>query len=148
MASLVPASPRRPSASSLSRTVSATCSIVYGRSSSRRRAEPPPLRLPKPRRRPSRHRLRSRWRLPSPRRRLHRFAGRWQESVPAGLPPGPAAPAPPPPAVPEPVPVMPPAAGLNLEQRIGARWTTWVGAVAILFGAAFAVKLSIENNLI
>src|SRR5215468_10912098 len=47
-----------------------------------------------------------------------------------------------------PPPGMPPAAGLNLEQRIGARWTTWVGAVAILFAAAFAVKLSIENNLI
>src|SRR5215510_8842528 len=59
-----------------------------------------------------------------------------------------AAPATPPPAVPEPAPVMPPAAGLNLEQRIGARWSTWVGAVAILFAAAFAVKLSIENNLI
>src|SRR5262244_2873669 len=53
-----------------------------------------------------------------------------------------AAPATPPPAA------MPPAAGPNLEQRIGARWTTWVGAVAILFAAAFAVKLSIENNLI
>src|SRR5262249_15365910 len=52
------------------------------------------------------------------------------------------APATPPPAA------MPPAAGPNLEQRIGARWTTWVGAVAILFAAAFAVKLSIENNLI
>src|SRR5499427_2878103 len=52
-----------------------------------------------------------------------------------------AAPATPPPAI-------PPAAGPNLEQRIGARWTTWVGAVAILFAAAFAVKLSIENNLI
>src|SRR5215831_6643570 len=57
-------------------------------------------------------------------------------------------PAPEPMALPEPAPVMPPAAGLNLEQRIGARWTTWVGAVAILFAAAFAVKLSIENNLI
>src|SRR5215470_1128777 len=53
-----------------------------------------------------------------------------------------AAPATPPPAA------VPPAAGPNLEQRIGARWTTWVGAVAILFAAAFAVKLSIENNLI
>src|SRR5215470_7680183 len=59
-----------------------------------------------------------------------------------------AAPATPPSAVPEPAPAVPPAAGPNLEQRIGARWTTWVGAVAILFAAAFAVKLSIENNLI
>jgi len=68
--------------------------------------------------------------------------------VPAGSSAEAAAPATPPPAVPEPAPVMPPAAGLNLEQRIGARWSTWVGAVAILFAAAFAVKLSIENNLI
>jgi uncharacterized membrane protein len=49
---------------------------------------------------------------------------------------------------PEPVPATAPAAGLNLEQRIGARWTTWVGVVAILFAASFAVKLSIENDLI
>src|SRR5882724_4164712 len=40
------------------------------------------------------------------------------------------------------------AVGLNLEQRIGARWTTWIGVVAILFAASFAVKLSIENDLI
>jgi uncharacterized membrane protein len=37
---------------------------------------------------------------------------------------------------------------LDLEQRIGARWATWVGVVAILFAASFAVKWSIENNLI
>jgi uncharacterized membrane protein len=37
---------------------------------------------------------------------------------------------------------------LDLEQRIGARWTTWVGVVAILFAASFFVKWSIENNLI
>jgi uncharacterized membrane protein len=49
---------------------------------------------------------------------------------------------------PEPVPARAPAARLNLEQRIGARWTTWVGVVAILFAASFAVKLSIENDLI
>jgi len=54
----------------------------------------------------------------------------------------------PPAAAPQPAPVMPPASALNLEQRIGARWTTWVGVVAILFAASFAVKLSIENNLI
>src|SRR5262247_3694363 len=68
--------------------------------------------------------------------------------VPAGSSAEAAAPATPPPAVPEPAPVMPPASPLNLEQRIGARWTTWVGVVAILFAASFAVKLSIENNLI
>ena len=49
---------------------------------------------------------------------------------------------------PQPAPAMPSAAGLNLEQRIGARWTTWVGVVAIIFAASFAVKLSIENDLI
>ena len=37
---------------------------------------------------------------------------------------------------------------LDLEQRIGARWTTWVGVIAILFAASFFVKWSIENNLI
>ncbi len=47
-----------------------------------------------------------------------------------------------PPAEPPPVP------WLDLEQRIGARWTTWIGVVAILFAASFAVKWSIENNLI
>jgi uncharacterized membrane protein len=41
-----------------------------------------------------------------------------------------------------------PAPRLDLEQRIGARWTTWVGVVAILFAASFFVKWSIENNLI
>src|SRR5216683_495655 len=47
-----------------------------------------------------------------------------------------------PPAAPAPVP------RLDLEQRIGARWTTWVGVVAILFAASFFVKWSIESNLI
>jgi len=37
---------------------------------------------------------------------------------------------------------------LDLEQRIGARWATWVGVIAILFAASFAVKWSIENDLI
>ncbi len=41
-----------------------------------------------------------------------------------------------------------PAPRLDLEQRIGARWTTWVGVIAILFAASFFVKWSIENNLI
>src|SRR5258705_1119516 len=49
---------------------------------------------------------------------------------------------------PEPVSATAAATRLNLEQRIGARWTTWVGVVAILFAASFAVKLSIENDLI
>src|SRR5712692_6001646 len=47
-----------------------------------------------------------------------------------------------------PPPEPPPVPRLDLEQRIGARWTTWIGVVAILFAASFAVKWSIENNLI
>lgn len=49
-------------------------------------------------------------------------------------------------ATPPPAPA--PAPRLDLEQRIGARWTTWVGVIAILFAASFFVKWSIENNLI
>ena len=49
-------------------------------------------------------------------------------------------------AAPPPAPA--PAPRLDLEQRIGARWTTWVGVVAILFAASFFVKWSIENGLI
>lgn len=49
-------------------------------------------------------------------------------------------------AAPPPAPA--PAPRLDLEQRIGARWTTWVGVVAILFAASFFVKWSIENDLI
>jgi uncharacterized membrane protein len=51
------------------------------------------------------------------------------------------------PAAPAPAPA-PAAPRLDLEQRIGARWTTWVGVVAILFAASFFVKWSIENDLI
>jgi uncharacterized membrane protein len=47
-----------------------------------------------------------------------------------------------------PPPEPPPAPRLDLEQRIGARWATWIGVVTILFAASFAVKWSIENNLI
>src|SRR6266508_3915183 len=77
----------------------------------------------------------------------------------------PAAPPPPPPPslAPEPVApakpvevVPPPAAAaeeprprpLDLEQRIGARWSTWVGVVAILFGIGFFLKWSFENDLL
>lgn len=38
--------------------------------------------------------------------------------------------------------------GLDLEQRIGARWTTWVGVVLILFGISFFLRWSFESNLI
>src|SRR5262249_11904876 len=35
-----------------------------------------------------------------------------------------------------------------LEQRIGARWTTWVGVVAILFAASFFLRWAFERELI
>src|SRR5207244_1236850 len=69
---------------------------------------------------------------------------------PASPPPEPAAPI-------EPVEVgAPPAAAseeprprpIDLEQRIGARWATWVGVVAILFGIGFFLKWSFENDLL
>src|SRR5262245_38255094 len=37
---------------------------------------------------------------------------------------------------------------MSLEQRIGARWTTWVGVVAILFGASFFLRWAFERELI
>jgi uncharacterized membrane protein len=38
-----------------------------------------------------------------------------------------------------------PRRGLDLEQRIGARWATWVGIVAILFGVALFLKWAFDN---
>jgi uncharacterized membrane protein len=53
-------------------------------------------------------------------------------------------PGPPPPAPPGPDR----APRLDLEQRIGARWATWVGVVAILFAASFLLRWAFEANLI
>jgi uncharacterized membrane protein len=80
----------------------------------------------------------------------------------AGLPtgePAPAAPtAPPPPIGPPPVELAPPAEPpgppppapprprLDLEQRIGARWATWVGIVAILVAVALFLKWAFDNE--
>ncbi len=50
-------------------------------------------------------------------------------------------------APPQPAPLLP-VPLIGLEERIGARWTTSVGVVAILFAASFFVKWSIENDLI
>ncbi len=44
-----------------------------------------------------------------------------------------------------------PAAGrpaLDLEQRIGARWATWVGIVAIIFAVGLLLRWTFENDLI
>ncbi|MET0851797.1 MAG: DUF2339 domain-containing protein [Candidatus Rokuibacteriota bacterium] len=57
----------------------------------------------------------------------------------------PSTPLPPPPAPP---PRSPAPARLDLEQRIGARWATWVGIVAILFAASFFLRWAFEENLI
>ena len=39
----------------------------------------------------------------------------------------------------------PPHRGLDLEQRIGARWATWVGIVAILVGVALFLKWAFDT---
>ncbi|MFI5328895.1 MAG: DUF2339 domain-containing protein, partial [Candidatus Rokuibacteriota bacterium] len=50
----------------------------------------------------------------------------------------------PPLEAPSPAPPMPPHRGLDLEQRIGARWATWVGIVAILVGVALFLKWAFD----
>ena len=55
---------------------------------------------------------------------------------------------PPPPEPPVPQPAFTTRATRDLEQRIGARWATWVGIVAILFGVSFFLKWSFDNDLI
>ena len=63
-----------------------------------------------------------------------------------------------PPEVPQPAPAEPapspeppgpppaPAPRLDLEQRIGARWATWVGIVAILVAIALFLKWAFDNE--
>jgi uncharacterized membrane protein len=68
------------------------------------------------------------------------------EPAPVPLPPGPPpVELVPPLEAPRPAPPMPPPRGLDLEQRIGARWATWVGIVAILFGVALFLKWAFDN---
>src|SRR5262245_13831903 len=68
--------------------------------------------------------------------------------------PAPTVPIPPAPPVevlaPPPSPVVTPVArpSIDLEQRIGARWATWVGVVAILFAVGFFLKWSFDNELL
>ena len=79
-----------------------------------------------------------------------------EPTAPTGAPPAPPVPAPPPvapvevPAPPTPPRLEAPVArpSLDLEQRIGARWATWVGVVAILFGIGFFLKWSFDNELL
>lgn len=65
--------------------------------------------------------------------------------VPAPVPTFVAAAAPPP-RVPAFEP--PPKPAIDLEQIVGGRWTTWIGAVALLFGVGFLLRWSFQNNLI
>jgi uncharacterized membrane protein len=77
-------------------------------------------------------------------------------SGPAAVGPPPPAPAPPPAPVAAPLVVMPvepspsrpPAArpALDLEQRIGARWATWVGVVVILVAIALFLKWAMDHD--
>jgi len=69
---------------------------------------------------------------------------------PAAWPPSPSPPAP---AITPPMELAPPAPAdqrprLDLEQRIGARWATWVGVIAILFAVSFFLRWAFEQNLI
>ncbi|HKW92886.1 MAG TPA: DUF2339 domain-containing protein, partial [Methylomirabilota bacterium] len=64
------------------------------------------------------------------------------------VPAAPVAPAPPPvapPLAPPPAPSAP-RGGLDLEQRIGARWATWVGIVVILVAVALFLKWAFDND--
>ncbi len=77
-----------------------------------------------------------------------------QLSLPGAVPPPVASPfsTPPPPRPPVPAAPEPaaPAArpGLDLEQRIGARWTTWIGIVAVLFAVSFFFRWAFEHELL
>jgi len=51
------------------------------------------------------------------------------------------------PAAPAP-PASPAGPALDLEQRIGARWATWVGIVALLFAVSFFLKWSFDSDLL
>ena len=45
------------------------------------------------------------------------------------------------------VAVIPPA-GMSLEERLGTRWTVWVGGLALALGGIFLVRYSIEQGLL
>jgi uncharacterized membrane protein len=69
------------------------------------------------------------------------------ETAPPPLFPGPPpAPLAPPVEPPEPPPPARARPGLDLEQRIGARWATWVGIVAILVAIALFLKWAFDNE--
>jgi len=56
---------------------------------------------------------------------------------------------PPPPSAPPVTAEAPtPPRAMDLEQRIGARWATWIGIVAILFAASFFLRWAFEHDVI
>jgi uncharacterized membrane protein len=56
---------------------------------------------------------------------------------------------PPPPSAPPVTAEAPtPPRAMDLEQRIGARWATWVGIIAILFAASFFLRWAFEHDVI
>jgi uncharacterized membrane protein len=66
--------------------------------------------------------------------------------APLPAPPLEAPASPPAPPLEPPVPTPPPPRrGLDLEQRIGARWATWVGIIAILVAASLFLKWAFDN---
>jgi uncharacterized membrane protein len=75
-------------------------------------------------------------------------------AAPAAPPPGPPIVAAAPPGIPPapaPAPVFEPPGPrprMDLEQRIGARWATWVGVVALVVAVALFLKWSFDNNLL
>lgn len=65
--------------------------------------------------------------------------------------PTPVAPLPEPAPAPQAEPVgtmAPPPRTVSLEEKLGARWTVWVGGVALALGGVFLVRYSIEAGLI
>jgi uncharacterized membrane protein len=81
-------------------------------------------------------------------RELSRRAGATAPPPPAPIDVVPASPVVPPAIDPSPAPA-PPAArppALDLEQRIGARWATWVGIVVILVAVALFLKWAMDHD--
>ena len=82
---------------------------------------------------------------------VHRLNERVRALEPA-VAPAPAAAAPEAPPTPQPgpteveAPVAPPA--MALEQRIGARWATWVGVLSLIITVGLLLRWTFENNLI
>ncbi len=57
-------------------------------------------------------------------------------------------PPPPPPSAPVPAIREPRRQKASLEERLGARWAVWVGALALGLGGAFLVRFSLEQDLL